>query len=367
MEGERRLAISKRFVVIVIVIMVSCAVLVGISYLMLDILSGMVVTPRTPVKEVMAEWELVFPLEGAKVLSMQASGDGRFLACIEDNGGEMPLMRIVALSGERDIVFSREVDGSKIAWLGYTPSLVYEDGGDIFLLEVETGAVVNLTESPEYDRDPVPSPDGRYILWTVSSPDVEDGVDDLWIMYPDASNKAFLAPRQELLTWDPAGGKIMSRRGITISEAYGSYRYFLEAAVPGREGWDYFVECEGDVRFIWWPTGGTVLYVSPEFVKGQDAVMGVWYRAERPDRLKKVASTDGLGSDTSMYLFYPAREGERLAYVGEKGLEYLDYGERMIYRYPYLKAAPPLAWNEPANELYLTGPEGVYGVSLEGG
>jgi len=49
------------------------------------------------------------------------------------------------------------------------------------------------------------------------------------------------------------------------------------------------------------------------------------------DRIKKVASTEGLGSDISYYQFYPPRK--RAAGIRrEKGLEYLDYEERIIHR-----------------------------------
>ncbi len=74
--------ISKRYIVIIIVMVAACIVLVGISYLMLDVLSGMVITPKTPVEEVAREGELAVPLEGAEMLSMQVSVDGRFLAYI---------------------------------------------------------------------------------------------------------------------------------------------------------------------------------------------------------------------------------------------------------------------------------------------
>lgn len=343
----------------------SCAILVGISYFMLDILSGMVVTPKTQVKEVTAEGTLSVPLEDTEVRSMQVSGDGRLLAYIGGQPKGSAVLRVVELGGGLRTAFSGEVDGAKLAWLGDTPYLVYEDGGDIQLLDVAQGASENLTASPAYDGNPIPSPDGRYILWTISQQGASESP-DFWVMDADGSGKTLLAEAQALAVWDPAGGKVISRHDTALSAADDDYRYFLQIAVPGREGWEYYVECDGEVRFIWWPAQDTVLYLAPIPIKGQDMVKGIWYRAEPPDVLKKVASTDGLGYDEAYYRFYPAREEERLAYVGEKGLEYMDYEERIIYRYPDLGAEAPLAWDEVANELYYTGPEGIYRVALGG-
>ncbi len=350
---------------VIIVMVVSCVVLVGISYLMLNILSGMVTTPRTPVKEVAAEGALLLPLHDTAVRSMQVSADGRFLAYIAGPQPEgQASLRVVELDGDGGTVFSGEVDGARLAWMGDTHFLVYEDRGDIHRLDVEQRASENLTASPEYDNDPIPSPDGKSILWTISPQGPASGERDFWVTDAEGGGKAFLAEAQALAAWDPAGGKIVSRHDKALSPAAGSYRYFLQTAVPGREGWENYVECEGEVRFVWWPAQNTVLYVTPEVAKGQGTFKGVWVKAEPPDRLKNMASSDGLGYGASYYSFFPARTGERLAYVGEKGLEYLDYGERAVYRYPGLQARTPLAWDEAAGELYYIGPEGIYRIDL---
>jgi hypothetical protein len=353
--------------VIVVVIVASCIVLVGISYLMLDILSGMIVTPKTSVREVASRGDLLIPLEDVEILSMQVSADGRFLACVERpvSGGNA-VLRVIEVGEGNRTVFEQEIDGMRLAWMGDAPHVVYEDGGDIYLLDVEAGERENLTASPEYDSDPIPSPDGRYIVWTVSSEAADSGSSDFWLMETDSGEKDFLAEAQVLAVWDSSGGRLMSRHDTAISGEGGNYRYFLQTAVPGRPGWENYADCEGDVRFIWWPSRDTVLYVGPLLVKEQHDVKGVWSRAEQPDRIKKVASTEGLGEDTSFYSFYPSRGDERLAYVGELGLEYLDYEERVIYRYTALKAMTPLAWNEAAGEIYYIGFEGIYHVEAAG-
>jgi dipeptidyl aminopeptidase/acylaminoacyl peptidase len=347
----------------------SCIVLIGVSYLMLNILSGIVITPKTPVKEYADSGELILPLyDGAEVSSMQVSMDGRFLAYIEYGGeGTGESLKVVELTGDRSELISLDIMGENLAWLGSGSSLAYENSGDIYVLDMAEGEPVNLTASEENDYGPIPSPDGRYILWTRSSSTQEDLEPDLWVMEANGGNQVLLADYQSLPTWDPAGGKVMSRRDTTLTDSGDSYRHSLFVAVPGGIGWEFYAECEGEVRFIWWPDQDAVLYVSPLSVKGEDKERGVWIRAERPNKLKKVASTKGLGFDETYYNFFPSRRGELLAYVGELGLEYLDYEERIIYRYPSLEARTPLAWNETAGELLYIGPEGIYSVVLEGG
>ncbi len=349
----------------------SCLVLVGISYIMLDILSGMIITPKTPVQEVTAEGSLLVPLKGTQVISMQASGDGRYLAYVErPAGGNRSVLHVAEPGSGGRIAFEKEINGVIIAWLGDTLHLAYEDGGDIQLLDVELGTVVNLTASPEYDNGPIPSPDGRYILWTVSAAAAAEGSPitgpTFWFMRADGSDKAVLAEAQDLPVWDSSGGRVLSRSKAVTTSREDEPRHYLQTAVPGVQGWEYYTECEGEALFVWWPSRDTVIYVGPLLVKEQDVVKGVFSRVEQPDMIKKVASTDGLGYETSYYSFFPSRRDALLAYVGEKGLEYLDYEERVIYRYPDLEARTPLAWNEVEKEIYYVGPEGIYGVAAGG-
>jgi len=347
--------------------LVSCGVLVGISYLMLDVLSGMVVNPKTPVREIADEGELVLPLPGKRVTSMQVSRDGSFMAYEgSDVEGGQATLSVVELKPGLPVVFSRNVKGEKLAWLGDGNVLVYEDGGDIQSLDVERGTQKNLTGSAEPDRDPLPSSDGRYILWTRYTSSTGSPEAELWVMDSDGDDKIIMAGQADLATWDPAAGKVMSRRRVNASSADETYRYFLQTAVPGGERWEFYTECEGEVRFIWWPRQEEIYYISPQLV--QDKVKGVLFKVDTSDPtvLTKVASMDSLGDDRSYYRFYPSRVGERLAYVGEKGLEYLDVEEKIIYRFSAPGPEVPLAWNEVGGEIYYHGPEGIYRVSIGG-
>lgn len=349
-----------------IVILVSCGVLVGIGYLMLDILSGLVMTPKTPMRQVENEGELVIPLGERRLVSMQSSSDGRFLAYVDRGaeGGEAAL-NVVEPDRGPEAVFSRAVKGERLAWLGASHALVYEDGGDIHRLDIEGLVETNLTAGPELDREPLPSPDGRYILWTRSAPESGAGEAEFWIMNGDGSGQAFLAPRADLVTWNPVGGELASLRrpAALVEEGLGS---FLQTTMPGMGRWEIYLECEGEALFVWWPRMDELFYVSRLKTGGKDRPIGIWIQVGDPTEPKRVASTEGLGPEVPYYRFYPSRSGAKLAYVGEKGLECMDYDEKVVYRFTRLEAETPLAWNEEAGAIYYYGSGGIYRVSLKG-
>lgn len=351
---------------IVIVMVASCIVLVGISYIILDILSGIVIVPKTDVEEVFGEGELLIPLVEAEIRSLQVSGDGSYLAFIAERSSDRSAtLRVFELEGGPREVHMQDIEGSELAWLGYSQSLVFEDRGDIYRLDLTQGTSDNLTASSAYDSDPLPSPDGRYILWTVDAEDPEGEGPGFWVMADDGSGKAFLAEKQDLAVWDPAGGMVISLRDDAGTGGEAANSCQLQTAAVGGAGWEDYALCDSEVRYIWWPAQDTVLCVGPESVKGEDVIKGVWIRVRRPEKIRKVASTEGLGQEEIYYVFYPSRTDQRVAYVGRKGLECFDYDARLIRRYPDLGARPPLAWNEIQGEVFFWGPEGIYSVNLE--
>lgn len=343
--------------------MAFCVVLVVVGYLMLDVLSGMVVAPKTRVREVGAAGELAIPLGGWKISSMQASSDGRYLAYVgRSAGGGEAVLNVVELSRGLPPLFTSPVRGEGMAWLGIGHALLYEDGGDIYRLDVEVGEQVNLTASAELDGEPVPSPDGRHILWTRAPAVPGTGQAEFWVMDSDGSDQTFLAPRAALAAWDPRGETVISRRQMDVVPGEERPSTILQTVAAGGTRWDFYVKCEGEALYLWWPRPDALFYISPQEVKGQDKVKGTWIDVHDPDSPRKAASSDGLGSDASRYHFYPGPEGAKLAYVGEKGLEYLDHDAKTIYRYPSLQPEGPLAWNGPAREIYYAGEDGIYRI-----
>ena len=351
----------------VILMLAAAGILVGISYIMLDILSGMVVTPKTPVRENSAPGELIIPVDGGEVASMQVSANGSYLAYVESGAGPgQTTLKVARIGEDNPVVFNQDIRGSSLAWLGSSGYLVYEDGGDIYRLDMEDGTQLNLTDAEGYDDNPIPNTDGDYILWTKSPRQAGAGDAEFWIMRSDGSEQESLAPVADLPAWAPEGIELLSRRDKTTTTEDRADMHYIQRSRLDRSGWDFYTEGEGAVMYIWWPGKEDIYYVSQLSSEEQDKAKGILFKidVEDPFEQKKVASTEGLGDDDQYYVFYPSRSGERLAYVGEKGLEVLDMEERVITRFTAMDASVPLAWNEAINDILYVGPGGIYKVPL---
>lgn len=333
--------------------MASCILLVGISYLILRVFMGVLAVPRTPVREMNVSWQMVLPLS-EEILDMQVDRGGSYLACITAGGEGNRLLVMDLESGS--VLWESDIEGRELAWLGEKERLIYEDAGDIFLLDAEELRTRNLTADGEFDREPRPSPLGDLILWTRVDP--HTGEPGLWLMLEDGSEKRSLVPWQELVTWDPEGRELISLGWDQEAGEEGAF--FLQKASLGTEGWSRFYSCEGPVYYLWWPVQEDILMVGP-WESGEET-RGVIFKVRPGEKAARLASSSGLSDDPRRYRFFPQRDGTRLAYVGDKGLEILDYEQRLIYRYPYLEAEPPLAWNERAGELYFAGRDGIYRI-----
>jgi hypothetical protein len=341
-----------------------CGILVGISYLMLSVLSSIIVVPQTPVQEMDSQGELLVPLdEGQGLVAMQLSADGRFLAYIENgNQGEPTRLTVKDLSGGGQ-PFGQAIQGQRLAWLGTYPNLVYEDQGDIFRLDLPQGTPTNLTTSPDNDGEPLPSPGGATILWKKWGSGANQATADFWIMDADGGNKRRLTSSADLPVWDPTQGEIMAS---AISHTAEGDNYFLETIAEGGPDWSLYSECDRKPLYLWWPERESFFYVAPYTLGGDAGSRGVWFRVDSPTTIKRVASTAGLSLDESHYQFFPSRRGQLLAYVGEKGMEYIDMQARILFRYGQLNAAPPLAWDERGGYLYYCDDGGIFRVAKGG-
>lgn len=321
--------------------------------------------PRTKVEEVVGEGELFLPLD-QEILSMQASADGELLTVITSGSGRSGNLLTVYGTGEDmgvEPVWQREVKGFRARWVGGGSRLVYEDGGDIWLLDlaVDEPAARNLTESEAFEEDPLPSPHGDYILWTVLPPGSAEK--ELWYTSPEAGKKSYLAPWQEMVAWDPAGDRIMSASRAVSGGGEDGTGWLLQEARLGSTGWNYFLHSDEEVRYLWWTASG-FFFVAPRRL-GEEGTRAVWFKVEPSGRVLREASTDGLGEDAAFYVFYPARDGGRIAYAGEKGLEVLDLGRELIQRYPAVQIAPRVvAWMESENALLYAGEGGIHRLAL---
>ncbi len=346
----------------------SCVVLVGLSYYIASLMSGMVAIPRTPVKEYGGEGELLLSVS-REVLSMETSRDGRFLCLLmggEQGENTLAVYDLEDGDAREEAVFQRGVRGFRAAWVGTGHRLVFEDRGDLWSLDADApgSPPFNLTASEEYDEDPIPSPRGDYILWTVSNIGSVDH--RFWVMRPDGTQKRYLAPRCDMVAWSPGGGRVISATS-TLSEGGGESKAacLLQEAWVGEEGWNFYLRCEEKVGYLWWPPGDDIYFLAPREMGG-DERRTVWFKVRPSGKVLREASTDGVTGNVPETAFFPEREGGRIAYLGEKGLEVMDVRRREVSRYPELEVSRPvLAWRESLGALLYLGPEGVYQLALE--
>jgi hypothetical protein len=90
-------------------------------------------------------------------------------------------------SGQEDSAPAWSPDGTKLAFETHGP--VASVDGDIFVLDLESGAVTRLTSDPPgapvHDEGPAWSPDGTMIAFTSERADPNG---DIWIMQADGSD-----------------------------------------------------------------------------------------------------------------------------------------------------------------------------------
>jgi WD40-like Beta Propeller Repeat len=118
----------------------------------------------------------------------RASSGLRSLYTVRPDG--TGLARLTNSYGERSPDWSP--DGSRF---------VYDDAGDIAVLNASGTGYVRLTQSPTVDSQPVWSPDGEQIAFTRRNEDTI--TDDLYVMNADGSNPHMIARNASYPDWQP--------------------------------------------------------------------------------------------------------------------------------------------------------------------
>lgn len=97
------------------------------------------------------------------------SPDGRHIAFLSQRGGGAWALFVMDRSGAFQRLLA--TDGVSHAWIPGGSRLVFAgtSAGDLFEADVTTGQVTPLVTSPEVERSPRPSPDGRWLLFTRGS------------------------------------------------------------------------------------------------------------------------------------------------------------------------------------------------------
>jgi hypothetical protein len=109
--------------------------------------------------------DLAFSPDGDTVAVFGRRGRGRVLLLLDALHGGIAREYEVSLDQAMQPAFSP--DGKTIAFHAFA-----KGKGDIFLLDVATGAVRNLTDDDAYDSSPTFSPDGRAIVYSSQSGEV---------------------------------------------------------------------------------------------------------------------------------------------------------------------------------------------------
>jgi hypothetical protein len=378
-----------------VAMLVVAVVLVSISYLALKILSEVVVTPPTPVRELADQPRELLRLPGEEVIQLQVSPDGHWLAVItfRQPTGESFLrvygLEVLKTPGGMDptpaLRYERAIKGYRLGWLNVPvvptdASLVYEDAGDIFRLDLRSNfnpddifpEPVNLTAgSPDLESDPLPSPDGRYILFKRAQLE-EGGRLAYWYMRSDGSDPRRVGPLPESPSWSPDATRLATYQEATRSETSRPNEYFLELVELSSGTGDPFAASNGETRYVNWLDDSTLVYVAMYITADLSEVRAVVYRTgtERGADEKGLGTLKSLRDPDAAYSFYLSRDRERLAYLGDKGLEYFDVAEERVYRetlVPYFSTLDwlPEAPGDPGPGIIFARGDIIYNIVID--
>lgn len=350
--------------------MIFALLFVSISYFALRLLSSVVVTPITPVKEIKASLEDFFTLPAGQVRQVKLSPSGTCLSLIEEvEGNGENYLQILKMGDPPQSFLSLKIHGEKMAWLPGNPeALLYEDGGDIYRIDLENRRVLNLTPAnPGPDADPRPSPDGERIVWRRASE--AGGTEGLvwWVMRKDGSGARTLGISGEDLAWSPDGRSIISYERIGSALANRPNLYFLQMVQLDSGASESFAESKGEIRYIGWLNASQFFYVALHMNEDLSEVKGVIYLTNADDiaRRETVGTLKSLNDPDRRYDFYLSRGNFRLAYLGSSGLEFFDLDARKIYRLRDLEEATCLEWMPGGGELLVADGNKIYRLKLE--
>lgn len=161
------------------------------------------------------------------------------------------------------------VDGTKVTRVpGVPPYPIWSPDGtrillsgtDVYVVSADGTDVMNLTNSPAYDRTASWSPEGDRIAFISD----RDGNDEMYVMNSDGTNPTrlthnsdrdrILRTQNQVESWSPDGTQIAVLRGETPLEGGSSLALYLVRADGSGEV--LVADGLGTVDLAWLPTGG---------------------------------------------------------------------------------------------------------------
>jgi Tol biopolymer transport system component len=143
-------------------------------------------------------WNFTFSTDGRRIIYSSAGDDGDIYS-ISDDGK----WNIAITSGQEMYEPNVSPDGKKIVFQSWV-----DDIGEIYVMDIDGGNVVQLTNNSVYDGDPVWSPDGTKIAWE-SKPNVNE---QIYVMNADGTNQQRLTNNtywDAVPRWSPDGKEII--------------------------------------------------------------------------------------------------------------------------------------------------------------
>lgn len=329
--------------------LLSAVILVSISFMAIKLLSGVVVTPPTPLRELSNQPVESWSLPGETVTQLQVSPEGDRVALLSTNEttGEK-LLRIYSLASQHELLLTRTVKGYRLGWLpvaGGPSSLVFEDAGGIWRLDgVDREPVVLAAGIPDFNSDPLPSPDGSWILWKKAVAE-EGGRVSMWIMKPDGSLQHKISDIRDYMAWSPDSTALATYQQATHSTSSPNDYYIEKISLTGESG-GLLAQSKGEVRYIDWLDPQAMLYVSMYIAADGSKVDGVVYKVILGEKVsqKALGTLKSLNDPKQAYVFYLSKERERLAYLGVNGLEFYDIAGQKVYRETLVPSFTALDW-----------------------
>ncbi|GEM_PF-746501 len=215
-------------------------------------------------------------------------------------------LRLVS-DGERESVFpSLSPDGTRVAY-----TVQVENSLDLVVTEIESGETDRLTESPEFELQPVWSPDGSKLAFLSNI----NGTFDLFVMDADGSNVRPLVQLPEsderLGGWSPDGSKI-----VFVSETQ-TEQAIMVVDVESGEVQELTRRAGVEANPTYSPDGTRIAFYSDRARPGEDLelyVMGADGSDVRP-----------LTDDPQAPSFFPvwSPDGRWIAYAMLQGQQYV--------------------------------------------